>query len=95
LSGGVKGAGVHRDARTKAASGAALEAVAGDDDARQTLPLSAGTGLTEVTEGGGGGPPVVTENPFVNVPLWLSGLVTETLREPTVAVELMEMLAVS
>ena len=49
--------------------------------------------LTEVTEGGGA--PVVTENPFVNVPVWLSGLVTATLRAPTVAVELMVMLAVS
>jgi len=45
--------------------------------------------------GGGGGPPVVTVNALVNVPVWLSGLVTVTLRVPTVAVELMVMLAVS
>ena len=38
---------------------------------------------------------MVTVNPFVNVPVWLSGLVTVTLRVPTVAVELMVMLAVS
>jgi len=45
--------------------------------------------------GGGGGPPVVTVNPFGNVPVWLSGLVTVTLRVPSVAVKLMVMLAVS
>jgi hypothetical protein len=49
----------------------------------------------ELTVGGGGGPPVVTVNPFVNVPVWLLGLVTVTVRVPTVAVELMVMLAVS
>ena len=38
---------------------------------------------------------MVTVNPFVNVPLCVSGLVTVTLRVPTVAVELMVMLAVS
>src|SRR5882762_9023910 len=37
----------------------------------------------------------VTENPLVRVLLWLSGLVTVTLRVPSVAVELMVMLAVS
>ena len=34
-------------------------------------------------------------NPFVSVAVWLSGLVMVTLRVPSVAVELMEMLAVS
>jgi hypothetical protein len=38
---------------------------------------------------------VVTEKPLVSVALWVSGLVTATLREPTVAVELMVVLAVS
>ena len=38
---------------------------------------------------------MVTVNPFGNVPIWLSGLVTVTLRVPTVAVELIVMLAVS
>src|SRR6266404_189154 len=37
----------------------------------------------------------VTVKPLVSVPVWLSGLVTATLRVPTVAVELMVMLAVS
>ena len=36
-----------------------------------------------------------TEKPLVRVPVWLSGLVTETLRVPNVAVELIDMLAVS
>src|SRR5436190_23507615 len=58
-------------------------------------PCTPELGLTELTEGGGGGPAVVTVNPFVNMPVWLSGLVTATLRVPTVAVELMVMLAVS
>src|SRR5438445_13222232 len=51
--------------------------------------------LTGVAAVGGRGRLVVTVNPFVNVPVWLSGLVTATLRVPTVAVELMVMLAVS
>ena len=38
---------------------------------------------------------MVTVNPFINVAVWLSGLVTVTLRVPTVAAELMVMLAVS
>ena len=38
---------------------------------------------------------MVTLNPFGNVPVWLSGLVTLTLRVPSVAVELMVMLAAS
>src|SRR6267378_2839798 len=38
---------------------------------------------------------VVTEKPLVRVLDWLSGLVTVTLRVPTVAAELMVMLAVS
>ena len=38
---------------------------------------------------------MVTVNPFVNVPVCLSGLVTVTLRVPTVAVELIDTLAVS
>ena len=58
-------------------------------------PCAPELGLTELTEGGGGGPAVVTVNPFVNVAVWLSGLETVTLREPSVAVELMVMLAVS
>src|SRR6267142_1464226 len=58
-------------------------------------PCAPELGLTEPTVGGGGGPLVVTANPFGNVPLWVSGLVTVTLRVPTVAVELMVMLAVS
>src|SRR6202165_2808301 len=37
----------------------------------------------------------VTEKPLGRVPVWLSGLVTVTLRVPRVAVELMVMLAVS
>ena len=56
-------------------------------------PCAPELGLTEVTEGGGA--PVATENPLVKAPLWLSGLVTETLRVPTVAVELIDMFAVS
>ena len=38
---------------------------------------------------------MVTVKPFGNVPVWLSGLVTATWRVPSVAVELMVMLAVS
>jgi len=37
----------------------------------------------------------VTEKPLVRVLLWLSGLVTVTFRVPSVAAELMVMLAVS
>ena len=38
---------------------------------------------------------MVTVNPFGKVPVWVSGLVTVTLRVPTVAVEVMVRLAVS
>src|SRR4029077_54544 len=51
LSGRVEGARIHRDACTKVASGPALEAAASDDDARQTLPLSAGIGIDRVHRG--------------------------------------------
>ncbi len=52
------------------------------------VPLA---GAAEVTPGGGS----ATENPFVRVALWASGLVTVTLRAPTVAVAAIVMLAVS
>src|SRR5438445_972522 len=43
LSGGVEGAGVHRDTRTQVASGPALEAAASDYYTREALSLSSGT----------------------------------------------------
>ena len=51
--------------------------------------------MTELTEGGGGGPAAVTVKPLLSVPLCVSGLVTVTLRVPVVAVELMVMFAVN
>src|SRR5437879_5642945 len=62
---------------------------------REAVPRDVGWGLKggvwvcEVAAG------AVTVKPLVSVPVWLSGLVTATLRVPTVAVELMVMLAVS
>ena len=49
----------------------------------------------ELRTGGGGGPAVVTVKPLDKVLAWVSGLVTLTLREPMLAAEPMEMLAVS
>src|SRR6266404_357748 len=60
-----------------------------------TVPPEVGSRLKVafwISEMAGG---VVTENPLVRAPLWVSGLVTETLRVPTVAVELMAILEVS
>src|SRR5260370_29606003 len=62
---------------------------------RVTVPPEVGSRLKVafwMSEMGGG---VVTEKPLGRVPVWVSGLVTVTLGVPTVAVELMVMLAVS
>ena len=52
-------------------------------------------GLTELSVGGGGGPPEFTVKPLDKVLDCVSGFVTVTLREPRVAVAPMVMLAVS
>ena len=58
-------------------------------------PCTPEFGLTELTAGAGAGPLEVTEKPFVSLAVPLSRLITVTSRVPTVAVELMLILAVS
>ena len=63
-----------------------------------TVPLEVGNRLNVafwITLMGSGAVTEVTEKPLAQVPVWLSGLVTVTLRVPIVAVGLMEILAVS
>ena len=61
----------------------------------RVLPGAAEFGETALMPGGGGGGACVTVKPLDNVKLCVSGLVTVTLRAPTVADRAIAMLAVS